>query len=310
MNSDLKLENVACPICESLDAEILISTNDIHFHAGPGNYNLVKCNNCTLLRTSPRPTPDSMSIFYSKNYGPYKVPEQLKTIPNKSIKNKISSLFKFNIRYIPNIPIGTALEIGCSNGDYMVELIKNGWEVDGIEFDNNTAENAKKNGLNVICGQFEKIELEKKYDLVVGWFVFEHLHDPNYSLESIHKNLKNNGVLVLSIPNVNSIGLNLFGRYWYALQLPTHLFHYSPKTIKAILEKNNFHNINIVHQRIIDNFWGSCYLFFREKKMINISNFFKNIKEYKYQHYIFFPISFALSIFGLTGRMVVYANKK
>lgn len=307
--SNIELEDVACPICNSNEASIVISTSDLHFHAGPGIFNLVKCSSCNLLRTSPRPVSESMSVYYSKDYGPYKEPKDFNQKLVKSFKSRISSLFKFNIRYIPDIPKGLALEIGCSNGDYMVELIKTGWEVDGVEYDINTANNARKNGLNVICGQFENIELEKKYDLVVGWFVFEHLHDPNYSLSSIHNNLKKGGVVVFSIPNVNSLGLSFFGKYWYALQLPTHLFHYSPKTVKSILEKNDFHNVKIVHQRIIDNFWGSCYLFFREKNMLRLANIFKNIKEYKYQHHLMFPISYILSLFGLTGRMVVYANK-
>ena len=55
--------------CSSND-EIILASRDL-LHDLPGIFTVVKCSNCGLMRTNPRPSPDTIGFYYPENYGPY-----------------------------------------------------------------------------------------------------------------------------------------------------------------------------------------------------------------------------------------------
>src|SRR3546814_19345766 len=59
-------------------------------------------------------------------------------------------------------------------------------------------------------------------DLIVGWMVLEHLHQPLAVLRKLRRWIQPDGWLVLSVPDAGSLEFRVFGDRWYALQLPTH----------------------------------------------------------------------------------------
>jgi hypothetical protein len=46
--------------------------------------------------------------------------------------------------------------------------------------------------------------------------------------------LKPGGIFYVLVPNVNSAEARAFGSYWHGLELPRHLFHYSPASLKFL----------------------------------------------------------------------------
>src|SRR3546814_7293006 len=73
------------------------------------------------------------------------------------------------------------------------------------------------------------------FDLIVGWMVLEHLHQPLDVLQKLRSWVRPDGWLVLSVPYAGGLELRLFGDLWYALQLPTHLHPFSPVTLTRML---------------------------------------------------------------------------
>jgi hypothetical protein len=43
--------------------------------------------------------------------------------------------------------------------------------------------------------------------------------------------LKPGGIFYVMVPNIDSAGARIFRSYWYALELPRHLFHFSPVSL-------------------------------------------------------------------------------
>ena len=64
--------------------------------------------------------------------------------------------------------------------------------------------------------------------------------DPLSALRAVNGCLGDGGLLVLEVPNVESLENKLFKATSYLYDLPRHLYHFSPETIGAMLEKAGF----------------------------------------------------------------------
>src|SRR3546814_20558991 len=60
---------------------------------------------------------------------------------------------------------------------------------------------------------------ETPFDVVVGWMVLEHLHEPLAALKKLRRWVRQDGWLVLSVPDAGGLELKLFRDRWYALHL-------------------------------------------------------------------------------------------
>jgi 2-polyprenyl-3-methyl-5-hydroxy-6-metoxy-1,4-benzoquinol methylase len=134
-----------------------------------------------------------------------------------------------------------ALDIGASNGFYLVELRNKGWEVHGVEVDAEAARYAREQyGLSIRTGAAEDVLgdfPDEHFDLVTMWHVLEHLFDPLQVLSEVRRILKPGGILMLELPNLHCLPSALFGKYWGYLDVPRHLYHFTPQTLSTMLAK-------------------------------------------------------------------------
>lgn len=144
----------------------------------------------------------------------------------------------------------TVLDVGCATGYLSVELKKKGCKVIGLEIDPEMAEEARQYCDKVIVGNAEVIELPYKeyFDAILYADVLEHLKNPLEVLIRFKSCLKQNGYIVVSIPNVANwfIRLSLlFGKFnynskRYTIIHPVHLRFFTLKTIREMLDKAGF----------------------------------------------------------------------
>jgi SAM-dependent methyltransferase len=73
------------------------------------------------------------------------------------------------------------------------------------------------------------------YDVIFARFVLEHVGNPREFVESLYKRLNSGGLLVIEVPNWNSVWRRIFGKYHGELCLPTHTFHFEPETLRSIM---------------------------------------------------------------------------
>jgi SAM-dependent methyltransferase len=145
---------------------------------------------------------------------------------------------------------GHLLELGCASGSYLEYMHRAGWSVEGIEFSDTAAARARSKGFSVQTSSVEDASVAAaSVDLVAAWMVLEHLHDPVGSLEKIRRWIKPDGYLALSIPLHSGSFLRLFGSASYDLHLPNHLYHFSRKTIGALMRRAGWEIENVFWQR-------------------------------------------------------------
>ncbi len=154
-----------------------------------------------------------------------------------------------------------ALELGCATGQYLVRLQDAGWLATGIEPGERPAWIAKEAGLDVHCGTLEATELQsEQFELAAAWMVIEHVPDAKETLRRLNALLVPGGTLLFSIPNAGCWEAWFFGKYWYVWELPRHLHHFTPSSIRKLLEECGFTDITIIHQRNLSNVVGSLAL--------------------------------------------------
>lgn len=299
--------------CHENDDPIL--TGRDLFYESPGDFSVVKCRKCSLMRTTPRPDPASMGFYYPENYGPYKTSQIQSENKHRNAFEKLiiflTQSLKLNSECLPVMVPGRLLEIGCASGSFLHKMQKQGWRTQGIELSEKAAQSARSHGLNVHVGTLENAPSpEESFDLIVGWFVLEHLHQPIDCLKKLREWATAESWLVLSIPNAGSFEFQIFRERWYALHLPFHLHHFTPKTINEVLKVSGWSLKKIYHHRTLSNLIASFGYYLIDKgwektgrKLIAFPQK-ANIAQVAF----LYPLAYLFSLFGQTGRMTVWAK--
>lgn len=310
----LVLEQSPCPHGCAEDDEPVLTAGD-RLSGLPGRFTVVRCRRCGLMRTNPRPTASTIGGYYPADYGPYV--SSIVSGPRAPWREGLAGLAHraFPIRATvlpPGLAPGRALEIGCASGSFMRTLGRQGWHVDGIEYSVQAADRARKLGFQVHAGSIDETpQPDEPYDLVVAWMVLEHLHDPVGSLRRLLHWTRPGGWLALSVPNAGSAEFRLFGDAWYALQLPTHLTHFTPKTLQQTLVDGGWRPERIIHQRTLSNL--VCSIGYKLDELgapTSVSNRVVRIGESsRLAQYLLYPVSALAAAFGQTGRMCAWARR-
>jgi predicted SAM-dependent methyltransferase len=72
------------------------------------------------------------------------------------------------------------------------------------------------------------------------WHVLEHVYDLKKDLGKIAKIIKDDGVLIVAVPNKNSFDANYYREHWAAYDVPIHLYHFTPTDIRKLFDEFGF----------------------------------------------------------------------
>jgi SAM-dependent methyltransferase len=89
----------------------------------------------------------------------------------------------------------------------------------------------------------------ESFDVITCFDVLEHLYEPRRVMARVSEWLKPGGVFYVLVPNVESAEAHVFGSYWHGLELPRHLFHYSPTSLKLLAESVGLRELSLETRR-------------------------------------------------------------
>jgi len=255
--SDALERLIQCPMCRSQLLDLQLTARDT-LHGLAGEWGVVRCRDCGLMHTSPRPTRRTMASYYPEEYKPHSENFVKATSGGARgiVKRLLSRVLDPREVVLPRpLSPGTALEVGCGSGRFLVQLADRGWHVHGLEPSAAAVTRLRAHrDLPVTVGTIETTDFDpRSFDLIVASMVFEHLHDPLGDVMKLRSWLRPGGHLTGSVPNCASWEFRFFASEWYALQVPTHLFHYTPTTLTNLLERAGLRRIRIYHQRNVSN---------------------------------------------------------
>jgi SAM-dependent methyltransferase len=143
---------------------------------------------------------------------------------------------------------GRLLDVGCATGRFLQLMASVGWRVSGIELDPEAAATARTVTSDVLVGDPAEVTLPPAaFDLVTAFHVVEHLPDPARAVRNMLAWLAPGGLMVIEVPNVGGWGGTLFGRHWSGLDFPRHLIHFTPITMRALVERCGGRVVNEWH---------------------------------------------------------------
>ena len=309
---EVVMENAPCPCgCPPGDDPVLSGGDRLN--GLPGDFCVVKCRSCGLKRTNPRPDPASIGFYYPVDYDPYTQSMVTPSPPRKGgWRGWARRFFNTQSTILPTVEPGSMLEIGCAAGFRMQSMSDLGWNVLGLEPSAEAAEFARARGFEVANCDLESASYpEGSLDMILGWMVLEHLHSPVECLEKMHHWLRSDGWLVFSVPNAGSYEFRMFRDAWFALQLPTHLFHYDPRTVETVLNKSGWRLERVFFQRNNANLIYSLGYRCRDWGLVRLGNFLVegSLAPNVVFRVLTFPYAWLASRFGAAGRMTVWAKK-
>ena len=263
-------EKPVCDICQS--REFLVSWMEgITTWEHKGKFNFVKCENCGLVFQSPRIPFEKVVKFYpSESYWGRDVTKKRKT---KELNKEREWAYGFVYKEVfSRINKGAILDIGSGLGLFLSKFKDKGWEVLGTDISSDVAGFSQKVfGVKVLLGDVVDMDLPKKhFDIVSMNSVLEHVYSPRKTLKKAAEVLKENGLLVLVLPNVKGFGQYIFKRGWIQLQPGRHLYLFSPETLKNLLKDTGFEVDKISHA-----YWAQNYYSLFQSFRFNFSPKFK-----------------------------------
>jgi len=254
-----------CPACDSRSV-CLFEKNFYSFEEQ--HYDLARCEGCGLIRVAPMPERDRIARMYNAGY--FKNDWSLGFVGDylSDFEKRRDEFEKILVAFGAPKTNARLLEFGSAGGAFVHLAASKGWCAEGVEISEWGVSSAKeKYGLNLQhCNLLDAKLKSGAYDAIFLGDVFEHVDDPVEVLRFIYDKLKPGGKVGFLLPMYLSSPVYLWVRaignivrlaalppsVMSILKLnkekvspPYHLFEYSPRTIRAILKRNNFHFLKL-----------------------------------------------------------------
>lgn len=199
-------------------------------------FSLIRNQQYGYLETFPQPLENLEKYYQSDSYISH-------TDSKKNLFEKTYQFFKyFNIRYkfsLLNSPKkgSKILDYGCGTGDFLQYAKQKKLSILGVE-PNETARKIaqQKLGETYVVDQIIS-EINEQFDYITLWHVLEHIPDLEHFIPSLKNKLKDDGTLLIAVPNFKSFDAKYYKKYWAAYDVPRHLWHFDPQSIQSLFKE-------------------------------------------------------------------------
>lgn len=226
-----------CPICAQPDPIPWLAAPD-RFHGRTKPYQLLRCASCSMVWLDDPPSKSEMGMHYGPDYDrtiseAAKAPQHWFDRRNEVLRLKPGG--------------GAILDLGCATGGFLSTLQGPSWKLFGIEMSEEAAREVRSRcGAEVFVGDILDAPFPpNSFDVITCFNVFEHVYEPKEVLVRVAKWLKPGGVFYTLMPNIDSAGARIFRSYWYPLELPRHLSHFSPATLRRVAQSAGLREVSL-----------------------------------------------------------------
>jgi SAM-dependent methyltransferase len=241
------MNKVIKPDCRSCKASSINQTVRAEVvYGGTNKHKFWQCSNCDLVYLWPVPSIDAEKEFYAEEFEKYMEKRSGEdrdwSGPEKHVKSNQDNVTRRLDQINKYINKGeNVLEIGCSSG-FMLDVFRDaGMKPVGIEPSGHFSEflTSRAHLHYPSIEELLKNNSKIKFDLIVHFFVLEHIRNTKYFLEMQLDLLNDNGVIIAEVPCVydpltSLYDITAFEKFYWSI---AHHYYFSPKSISFILDK-------------------------------------------------------------------------
>lgn len=250
------IHHETCPLCASAAIEKERSVKDHSITKEV--FDLYRCNACDFLFTQDPPAPEEASRYYKgEEYISHS--DSQEGLVNKLYHKARDFMLGQKYQLVKRASKGKRmLDYGTGTGYFTDFMQRKGYAVEGLEIDPEArAYGSQKFGITVHPPEalFKTLKADS-YDVITLWHVLEHLYDPKNYLDRFHELLGEAGKLIIAVPNHVSQDARAYGADWAAYDVPRHLWHFSPATMRLMVGESGFRVTETQHMPL-DPFYVS-----------------------------------------------------
>lgn len=236
-----------CPACRSAESDAIWPAADRAFH-------IERCRSCRLVFTVPQLSAHEIVAYYDERYygaGNVRFGPVLESVVSWCRRRRADKICRF-------VSSGRVLDVGCGRGHILNCLRQRGWNVQGVEMNENAVRHARDAlGLDVRVECFDPDRFPSEhFDAIILWHVLEHLPNVETVLPGLARMLRLGGLLALSVPNFASWQSRISRAHWFHLDLPRHYSHFSKDWLVAALARHQLHVVEVNHFAFEQNPFG------------------------------------------------------
>lgn len=234
-------EGYVCLACGAADSSELYHAKD-HLVSGK-EFLIRKCNACGMGRTVDPPSENDAGAYYvSDEYISHT--DRKQSISDYLYHLARSFMLGRKQRLVTSATgksAGVLIDIGSGTGYFPAFMKKKGWQTTGVEISESAMRySADRFGLNAVSPAEVRDLPSATADCITLWHVLEHLYRPDEWISEVSRMLKDDGKCILALPNFSSADAEWFGNSWAALDVPRHLWHFTPGSVQLFAERNGF----------------------------------------------------------------------
>ena len=261
-----------CPICDS-------SINEPHIFSDL-NWHVRKCSKCSMIFLANPPDQSSLSEEFA--WEQTRDAERYKRRKNRKLyyffSDGLKKLKRFSRRgkrkeivLINKLKSGqgSLLDIGCAEGTTLSHLDPKKWTLYGIEPSPSLAARA-----NEICSASGGYAVQatavdgmnrlnaNSFDVINMRSFLEHDVYAEKTLIASFRALKDDGLVLIKVPNANCWNAKLRGFGWPGVRHPDHVNYFTPSTLKEMVLKAGYTKIYFPTKWRLpssDNMWLAAY---------------------------------------------------
>ncbi len=205
---------------------------------------VLQCRKCGIVYLEP--VQKNLTDFYTEEYRKRYSPVIDRSLNSRELFDICLPIQKYRIDELKHVldPAKKLLDVGCASGAFLHSVKTHVLECVGMEFNLDNARFVEETqGIKVYTKSIEDVDLPQEYfDIATLFQVLEHIDDPMWFLKRIHKLMKPGGTICIEVPNIQDILLSVYeiepyADFWFR---EPHVFNYSPKTLRIMLEKTGF----------------------------------------------------------------------
>jgi SAM-dependent methyltransferase len=185
-----------------------------------------RCSRCGAATTDPWPSEEELARAYGDWYRPASG-RRFAFVGDRVLRRTRAALAG---RLDAIAPPGPVLDVGAGDGVLLDAIRRRGREAHGLERSSTRADVRDE----------PLAEVEGRWAALVFWHSLEHLPEPGAAIGHAARLLVPGGVVVVAVPNLDSLQARAFGDRWLHLDPPRHLVHLTAAALTAGLERHGF----------------------------------------------------------------------